>query len=472
LIVASFGLLLFLNASFSEITYIGDGVGWDGRVYADIVGKLCNDPASVFYTTDSYYLQRLLPCGMVAIILKIFGLPCHDHNIIWAFRWHNFAVLTAAVYVWTLVSQRINFSLRAAWLSAAFLFLNFAVQKQYFYFPVNTDATALSLSVALFYCFLSNRRKTLMILAILGAICWPIILYTGIILLLWPYRPVSVQVTTRSAWAAVVTACAMGFSLYSFFYQGFWPRPLYRPAAVPLSALLTAFLLFFGFRNMIPPVPAAVRELFRPLKSPLLYAAVAVVFGLQSLFYFFADSSFKTLGEVGQISVQHLGVPGIAILGAIVYFGPVIFFAIYRWPEISRRVQEAGMAMLIVFSTGIVQLLFNSEARRGLVFFPFLVAYVTKAFDDRSLSRPVFVTSLILSFLFSKLWFLFNHLPGLSFHPLTFPLQVFMAHVGYMDVGAYIIYGAASLLILLGLPLYFPGLTKTKGPYQGDPVSE
>ena len=106
LIVAAFGLLLLLNACFGEISYIGGGVGWDGDNYAGVVKKFYYNPAEVFTTLTPYDLQRILPSAVGAALLKLLHLPCDHNHVIWFFRWYNFCLLTAAVYVWTLIARR------------------------------------------------------------------------------------------------------------------------------------------------------------------------------------------------------------------------------------------------------------------------------------------------------------------------------------------------------------------------------
>jgi hypothetical protein len=470
LIIASFGLVLLANTWFGETTYVGDGIGWDGRVYSELVTKFCHDPGEVFRTTQSYYLQRILPSAVVATVLKLLHLPCDDAHIISAFRWYNFTLLMAGVYIWTLISRRMEFSQRGSWISAALLFFSFPVQKQYIYFPINTDATALFVSIALFYCFLARRQKTLLLVSFVGAFCWPLAFFTGLVLAVWPLRPAKEQDPARPWLAAVATAGAIGYSLYCLLVLGVRPRPVYYVALAPLSLAITVLLLFGGFRPLLPQLGTIWNEILAALKTIRMYVLLALACALYVMLHFLGTG--KDAGmiqhEVQQMAVQHLSMPGFSLLENILYFGPVMFFALYRWGAISRLATGVGFGMFVVFSVSISELALNSETRKALVFLPILVAYTVKAIEGAGLSRSLCVCTVILSLLFSKIWLLINYFPGRNADPMSFPLRMFMAHVGYLDLTSYAVYGIATVLVGFGLPLYFPQLIRSTRPIEVD----
>jgi hypothetical protein len=474
LITGSFGLVLLLNTLFGELTYVGHGVGWGGWIYANFVAKFCRDVTEVFRTTEYYHLQRILPSLVVSIFLRAFHLPCDHSHIVSPFRWYNCAALIASVYVWTLISQRMQFSRKATWVSAVLLFLSFPVQKQYIYFPVSTEPTALLLSTGLLYCFLARYQLALFLISMLGAFCWPMIFYTGLALLLWPRSTMKTDTTANPWLAGLVTACAISFSLYCFF--GSKVRlggAEYHIAVLPLSITITSFLLFGAFLNLIPSSNEIWERFLAALMCPRLYILLGVACGLNLLFRMLSiGSGFEVHREMMGMSVAHLAKPGVSLLADVVYFGPVIFFALYRWNEISKLVKLAGFGMFIVFSEAVLQLLLDSESRRCLVFFPILVAYTVKALDGDRLSRSLFVFAVALAFVFSKLWFLFNLLPGRSTQPMDFPLQVFMCHFGpWMNFNWYIVYGTAALIIGFLVPIYWPQTIKPL-PEMGSSIEE
>jgi hypothetical protein len=470
LITAAFGLLLALNTGFGELTYIGDGVGWDGSVYADLAIKFYHHPVTLFRTTPFYYLQRILPCEIVAIVLRVLNVRCDYPNIILGFRWYNFALLTTSVYVWTLIAEQLQLSRRGRWLSAVLLFLSFPVQKQYIYFPVNTDATGLFLSICLFYFFLTRRQIGLLAMAVLGAFSWPMVFYAGLVLAVWPLSPVK-EGTGASPWlAALVTTAAMGFSLYCFFGRGLRPTFGCYLAVIPLSIAITTFLILGGLRTLIPSPGEIWKQILGALKTPKIYLLLAFACGLGSLFKVLsppegAKNYVNILVQVLHMSISHLAKPGVSLLASIVYFGPVIFFALYRWNDVSKLVKLAGFGMFIIFSEGILQLLLDSESRKALVLLPMLVGYTAKALENPRMPRSFFVCTVLLSFLFSEIWLLFNYLPGRTAEPMDFPIQAFMCHFGpSMNSVSYVVYGAAALVVGFLLPLYWPELVRPSRP--------
>jgi hypothetical protein len=470
LITAVFGLLLALNTGFGELTYIGDGVGWDGRVYADLASKFYHHPATVFRTTPFYYLQRILPSEIIAIVLKVLNLPCDYSHIIFAFRWYNFTLLSASVYVWTLVSERMQFSRQTSWLSAILLFVSFPVQKQYIYFPVNTDATALFLSVLLFYFFIARYQTALLLVAGLGAFCWPMIFYSGLVLAIWPLRPIKDEKFVRPCLAALVAISAVGFSLYCFFACGIRPTFGCYLHVLPLSITITTLLILGGFRTLIPGAVEMWNQLVVALKTPKIYILFAVACGLSFLLGVLSIPEEVTYRvniwiQVLHMSVSYLAKPGISLLACIVYFGPAILFALYCWSDITKLVKAAGLGMLIIFSEAILQLLLDSESRKALVFLPMLIGYTAKVLGDRQLSRSLLVCTVALSVLFSETWLLFNYLPGArTADIMNFPLQAFMCHFGSMNSVSYVVYGAAALVVGFLLPLYWPELVRSSRP--------
>jgi hypothetical protein len=345
------------------------------------------------------------------------------------------------------------------------LFLSFPVQKQYIYFPVSTEPTALLLSTGLLYCFLARYQLALFLISILGAFCWPMIFYTGLALLLWPLFTIKSDTTANPWLAGFVTACAISFSLYCFFVSKIrLGGAEYHIAVLPLSITITTCLLFSGFLSLVPSLSGIWEGILAALRRPRLYMLLGFACGLNLFFRMLSVGPGSAVHrEMMGMSVAHLAKPGVALLADIVYFGPVIFFALYRWNEISKLVKVAGFGMFIIFSEAIVQLLLDSESRRSLAFFPILVAFTVKALDQGRLSRSFLVFTIILSFLFSKIWFLFNYLPGRTTQPMNFPLQVFMCHFGpWMNLGWYAVYGAAAVIIGISLPLCWPELVASR----------
>ena len=169
---------------FSEKIQVGGGLGWDGQIYGswarDFHGQV------VERGVIRYYLQRVLPPALVHYSLRLFAVPRTDANIIRAFGLLNVALLTLAAFVWCRLADRVVLSRRGKWLGGVGLFVNFAVLKWVSYYPVLTDACALTLGLLMLDCYIADRKWVLGILTALGAFTWPVLIYQGSLLLLFP----------------------------------------------------------------------------------------------------------------------------------------------------------------------------------------------------------------------------------------------------------------------------------------------
>lgn len=436
-----------INNQFGELIFVGDGVGWDGRMYSDFGIKAADHPVAAARATTPYHLQRMLPSCFVAATLRLLHLKRDYSTVLRVFRWYNFVVITSAVWIWTAIATRLRLSKRMVWLSTVFLFLSFPVQKQYIYVPANTDATALFLAIALFYAYIADRRLLILVVSLAGAICWPMVFYAGILMTVWPAGSPAKLPRAGVSVSVVLAAGTIVFSIYSFTLRANRPTSGVLMATLPLSVTITGIALWAAFRPLAPQLRAVLIAAAPAATRLRTYLALSSVFVVNLGVSAFAQPGGVSIHhETMRMAVEHLAKPGIAILSNTVYFGPVVLIAMYLWKHIAGLARDFGVAITIIVIEGVTQLLLDSESRRSLVVLPIIVAFTAVALDKRRLPRSFDLGILVLSVLFSECWLLINQFPGRSAEPMDFPLQLFMGHFGpWMSFPSYIAYATACI---------------------------
>lgn len=459
-------LVLLLVTAFGELTYVGDGTGWDGRLYADFAIKASTGLVAAVREMPRYHAQRILPSVVVAKALRVLHVRLHpegfnagdDWYIVTAFRWYNFVLLSVGVYFWMCICRALQFSIRRCYLSTILMFATFPVLKQFIYFPVQTDTTAFFLSIALLHYFLKRSAIGILAVSVLSAFCWPLLFYGGIMLFVCGPQPLVAETRplVRYSSAFVAALCPMAFSLYSFYKLGYRPLSGAYGWAIPLSAALTAVLLFGAFAPLIPNALGALKRALGVVKTYRPYLAVVLIYALNILFRKVSTEGGVSFdAEIHRMSVEHLAKPGIAVISDLTYFGPVVLFAMWNWQGIARLATSFGLGVTILFFEGATQLLLDSEARRSLLFLPWLVCFAAKMYR-REITSGLLISVLGVSALLSEVWMLFNRLPGeKNVEPLAFPIQAFIGRFGpWMNDQSYVLYGVATLLGFLTFAIY------------------
>ena len=352
-----------LNAGLSEITKAGDGVGWDGRIYADAAASFYRGDFSVVNSQPSYHLQRLLPSLVVAGTMRALGVPPDQQQIVLTFKWLNFALIFGSLGFWYRVANNLKLSPRALWSGSACLFLTFLAQKQVMYFPVSTDTAALFLSSALLYCYLAGNRLGLVLTSIAAAYTWPTLFYAGMVLLIWPNTPIPPP--RKQSWLLPISVTVALLAWSGFcLAMGAAPVSGIVHSVLPLSFFITGSVLFFAYRPLLPELPELAKPISTAATQPVLYFVIlAVILHNLLLKHMAAPGGVAISTEILRMSVEHLAKPGISLLAAVVYFGPVVLFAAYRWSNVCGLVKDHGFGLLAVFSLFVTQLLLDSEAK-------------------------------------------------------------------------------------------------------------
>lgn len=410
-------ILLLYGASqilWGEKTPFNGGTGYDGKIYTAIAQDFGNQVAG--HQLRGYYVQRILPPTIVHFALRASGQPLSTAAIIRGFEIMNLLCLLLAVMFWRSIGDALQLSLRSRWLGFVALFVNYFCLKQTFYNPVLTDAFAFALGLAMFSCFLNGRRLLLLICTLAASFAWPVAIYSGAALLIWPRRPVMEEPAERPAlgtWLAV-GAVAVASVLIGYIYflkEKQWGLTV-QELVIP-SALLVLLYLFTSIRTLFEGLSfRSVGDSLRSIEWPNLALGAGVFLATRLVVRSMAAPTGEPpWAEAKQfllmITLLPLQKPGTFVVAPIVYVGPIVILMMVYFPALAAEIRRYGVGvMLSVLLTLLVSL--TGETRQTMLVYPWLVAIFIRLSERFMWPTRVYWVIAALSLLMSKVWLHIN----------------------------------------------------------------
>jgi hypothetical protein len=485
LIVVVLGLLNFF---WGEKVPAGNGFGWDGVFYAEMVRNL--DSMIADGTLSGYYAQRILPSAIVRSMLLLAGMPSSDANIIHGFELYNLVLLVGACWAWKRVADNFSLSLGGRWMGFSAIFVNYQCSKQAFYYPVLTDVTALFVAMLLMLFYVERRPVALFVTAIVGAFCWPVVSVCGALLLVFlgsslptavvaPAPPsLTIKSFTVSQLAGLGAVLALSMIGYMSLTLTEWGPACNTPAmfanamaarpceldrlfarqfltALPsLAAMLIALVMLVGSGSFFQAVLANLRSARWPLWA-LAMAAVAIPFGVVKLISnpgVAAPSSLMRLVDAALFPPE-----GKFLLPAVtlaVFWGPVVLLLLLYWKQFCVEVRKLGPGVVAVIAISL-PLGMVGEPRFMTVAWPFFVLGLVLALEAASTKASFKWALAVLTVAYAQFWMRFNLSPWLAPDGaglLLFPKQVYFMHYGlWMAWWPYLLQLAALVLSAIWL---------------------
>ena len=179
------GAAATLSSLLGERIPLNRGFGFEAyTVYKPITEHLPEYVAQ--QKIDSYSIQRVLPFVAAHYALRGLGLPLEGPYILGFFQVYELVALALAVWLWLRLARDHELSSSGQWLGFLGLFVNFAVMKLTFYYPVNIDTTALLLGLVTLHAYQRDSLPGLLIVCLAGLFVWPTTILMGSLLLLFP----------------------------------------------------------------------------------------------------------------------------------------------------------------------------------------------------------------------------------------------------------------------------------------------
>ena len=468
------------SALWGELVPVGNGLGWDGASYGNWVKN--------FHVSEirPYYVQKLFPSALIHYALVLLKLPLVDATVIAAFTFYNLSLILLACLVWILVANLLGISIRGKWLGFAGLFVNFAILKEAFYYPVLTDIPAFALGLLALYFFLKNNVWAIFLITLVGAFTWPVIVCTGVLFLLFPRKPIEAVDTKGNLFsimiAGLVTVIYCGSAVYFYFIRG-WTTSGYGAenvidSVVYLSLALSVVLLFRAIQVLLRNVSfkSLLLELRRFEPVRVILAALIVVIQVILILIPHVRAGEST-GEpqmatmflllMAIISLLSIAKPLITLVSHVVYFGPIVILLVFMWKAFSEEVRRHGVGLISVILLSVFVGM-DPESRHSIGAFPVFVPFLVKATDRCRWRSNIYWIFGGTALLFSKVWFDINS-ASKSATPLGIALQsYFMNHGPWMSVYSYLLQGQ---IILVAVVLFYYLLKQQPSPETVEPVN-
>lgn len=431
---------------FGEKIPFNQGVGFDGGQYANMargVEKYLAEGA------PDYLVQRILPSAVINIALRAAGAELSTGAIVRGFALWNFWLILVSVALWGRIGKALGLGDSGKWIGFLGLFINFAVMKFYFYYPVLTDPAALALSLAMIYCFLRGNGAALIGLTIAGAFTWPTLLVQGLLLFLFP-RGNSTRKPLVYSHLVIIVGTLLAILAWFTWRVHFIARhtdPSGMPVFEPTREVGIAILLLYAalaFKEICSDEQLwDIRRLARKLSPFRVLAAAIIFFGAKAVVSnYSAGASPLFAHSIRNLVFIGVKVPFLFVVGHVLYFGPIVLLVYFHWAGLCRLVHSQSVGLSLIFLIAVI-FSFSSEARHTTALFPVVVVFLAKYLDQwKWEQRPIALFTALAAFC-SKFWYPINSFafPPLTFETaLSFPWQnYFMHHAQFQSYTTYLI---------------------------------
>lgn len=436
-------LLVWFVANFfyGEKVLDNNGFGWDGVYYANITSHFDNVLKNQIL--EPYRAQRIFPSFMVYLFSKIFGYSLiKPTTMVKAFYIYNVLIIMSATIALGLIAKLRNWK-QPIWIIAfSGLFLNYGILKMSVYYTILTDYTAFALGIWMLYFYLSQKKLGLIIITLVGAFTYPTMLISGLILLLFPKKPLAtpenssfVSLTLNIAPSRILLSVGIAFivclfamyslktvhpsefsSSYRTIYAGVIGQiPSIHSTLIGSISLLCLFLYFtFGI------IPFIKKQITAEITFQRIYLALMTA-GLVLLakHVLINPALHPLLTLLPYLNYSYGGTlinPLIFFVAHFVYYGPILLLIVFHWNKIVAIAYEEGF--------GITALLFlyfflavGPESRQYFNELGIFVFFICEFLNKKNVSLFFSGWMILLSIAVSKCWFLINS------HPLGYSMS-------------------------------------------------
>jgi hypothetical protein len=472
-----------LNFFWGEKVPAGEGLGWDGLKYAELVRNLGEMVSSGKLNT--YFAQRTLPSAIIGQALHLLSLPTSTINIIRGFEIYNLLLLLCATFSWKTIADSTSLRIEGRWLGFFGIFLNYECSKQAFYYPVLTDVTALFISLLLLQFYLQRKAFPLFVVALIGSFVWPVVNLCGALLLFFlniriqDYKiDVCIDKMGRSKHVKLygtvlllVTPVIGYIFLTNIGLPGghicTMPRLLAKETDTNvvqcsleglLTGIPTIILLSIALWTLIAS-PLFVRSTlsgFSKISSRLIVLAIGVLLIPTLIVRVISNASLPNPNSLHYLLEYFLLPPNgkffLAIVTLAVFWGPMFLLLFLFWRQFSLEAQKLGPGFVAVIGIS-MPLGLACEPRYITVAWPFLVIGMTLAVERMKMRRSFYYVFAGLSVIWAQFWMKINLAPWLGHDQLgllEFPKQIYFMHYGlWMSWTSYLIQFPALVISAL-----------------------
>lgn len=356
-------------------------------------------------------------------------------------------------------------------------FFNFAFFVFLAFFPILGAITDFTLSLAMMYCYLSRKTKTLLCFIVLSGFSNPLLLYLSSILLIINGKLDDINAITplKETGLRIILWILLNTGAIVMFWYGTvydpvgvievmktwsWPTLFGNPVSIILSFIAIA-IFYCGLVTTIniPRIMHNIRRLLDWKYTLTMLLAISTIKFIASYlsvntnnFYWGAVKDFNNFKTLSTVFIYAASKPGGFFIGHVTFFGSSMLLVFIYWKRLSKQLREADLqqSLFIFFSLAILGI--DPESRHLIWLYPWLIINLVKVI---SLQYKDLYWILPINILLSFLWIAFPlFYSGLAYEQLT--LLRFMG--GGMSESIYLFVGTNTVIVFACL--WYSGVIK------------
>lgn len=445
------------HIEFGEHIRASGGVGFDGKTYyavaKDFWGMVLGGEVR------TYRITRILPSGIIYFLANTFDIQPTKANIIKLFSYYNLGLILLVNLFYFRLAGFLEIDRRIRSVGFFLLFMNFALAKVTYYYPVVTDTSGFALGFFLIYGCLKKQGWLILLVSAIGGFTWPKFPLFGLL----AYTFLNDNVTRESNSARLIalakrikcrrlvsTSVATLVSLaliYLNYIEKFQLKPRLPQVNQSLFLVSVACVwmhLYLSFRLLIDDrIAAQALSYLNPKRNKKIYGVFIFLIVFSFIVY---NLPSKPIGfrHDPRITLFFLSIvrPLNYLVAHISYFGPVVIIFMVFFPRIGSLLHEKGIALTLLMAAQMIMSI-GSESRQLIDFLPFVAITVIMALNGIQIRKSDVAVVALTCLFFSKTWFRINLWPSFNWH-YRFTLEPWMPDpVYFVQTGAALLMGIA-----------------------------
>jgi len=448
-----------LCLALGDIIPVKDGLGYDGDRWAQLSQRI--RPRMLTRRIDAYTFQKSLPWfvlggsyWVIGTFSSAFAEAMETVNVTIALVSYwvlNSICLAGSAFLWKCMLDELRVREPAALLSYVLLFVSVGNLRMPAFYVTISDVQMTLVGTLVLYLFVKSRQLLLLPVGFLSGFVRSGLPEAVALLVLFPRRHAAVRQDRDRGWFAAVMAA---FAVVAIAAVCIWhidglrqytPAPDLLWMSILILCAYVGTALYFLLREL---TIADLRPRLADIgKALLVVVPVAIVLKLVA-----APSSMPLTGFVRTTVETGTFLPGVSLVGLVVYYGPGFLLVILLFPRCAKAAGTFGPGFIAFLSLGTCMTMV-SESRIAAVYVPAFLAVVTLVLSEmRELSRWGYYVAAALCVVFSKVWLPMAWSDAYS-RPFTkFPEQLYFMNFGpFMSTQTFALQAAAVVVATLVL---------------------
>lgn len=453
-------LLLLCAYQFTGLIAVGDGAGWDGNAYLNLLFDWKN--SGHLPVSDPYRISRL--SGFFPTVAAEFLLDLTRPQLLYIQMAFNVLGISVAAGLFADYLLKTGAPTKRAVQYTTALLLTWPILVMSTYYPLLSDHLAIVLSCWSLWCFSHKRFKWLLATCMISPLIMPGLFLLPLTLLTFSQSEVQASPINRLAFGKKTRFLVfLGLGAAMVAYASLWFTRIADNELLHLGSTLAPGLVRLRWLSSAYLIMALIGVAWlwsRLLERDSAFAVLSITRCLlavgaaacgHAILYFGLDWSqgFQGPDLLQNMFYQGLNTPLKPILSHFIYFGPCFLIALQLVCTSNRSKLSARPVQIAIL--GFLPLLFvGSESRQWIAILPFLVAYVAQSNTSEKTTRLILYTSLLMA---TPLFWLANSIykAFVTSLPMSDPLwQLYFGRQGpWMSNSTYLISAAALCIFAI-----------------------